>query len=47
MLELKNAMLQYEKPGGGLQMVLDHIDLKIEQGERWAVLVPCRCFFFL
>ncbi|MBQ2119424.1 MAG: ABC transporter ATP-binding protein [Peptococcaceae bacterium] len=43
MLELKNAMLQYEKPGGGLQMVLDHIDLKIEQGERWAVIGPSGC----
>ena len=43
MLELRNAMLQYEKPGGGLQMVLDHIDLKIEQGERWAVIGPSGC----
>ena len=43
MLELKNAMLQYEKPGGGVQMVLDHIDLKIEQGERWAVIGPSGC----
>ena len=36
-------MLQYEKPDGGVQMVLDHINLKIEQGERWAVIGPSGC----
>ena len=43
MLELRDAMLQYEKPDGGVQMVLDHINLKIEQGERWAVIGPSGC----
>ncbi|MBR2627128.1 MAG: ABC transporter ATP-binding protein [Peptococcaceae bacterium] len=43
MLELRDTMLQYEKPDGGVQMVLDHINLKIEQGERWAVIGPSGC----
>lgn len=43
MLELRDAMLQYEKPDGGVQMVLDHINLKIEQGERWAVIGSSGC----
>lgn len=43
MLELKDAVLHYTRPEGGLQMVLDHIDLTIEQGERWAVIGPSGC----
>ena len=43
MLELKDALLHYTRPEGGLQMVLDHIDLTIEQGERWAVIGPSGC----
>ncbi len=43
MLQLKDAVLHYTRPEGGMQMVLDHIDLKIEQGERWAVIGPSGC----
>ena len=43
MLELKDALLHYTRPEGGLQKVLDHIDLTIEQGERWAVIGPSGC----
>ena len=43
MLELKDAVLHYSKPEGGLQMVLDHISLRIGQGERWAVIGPSGC----
>lgn len=43
MLELKDAVLHYTRPEGGLQMVLDHITLTIEQGERWAVIGPSGC----
>ncbi|MGM9526324.1 MAG: ABC transporter ATP-binding protein [Peptococcaceae bacterium] len=43
MLQVKDAVLHYAQPGGGLQMVLDHISLQIEQGERWAVIGPSGC----
>ncbi len=43
MLQLNDAVLYYTRPEGGLQMVLDHIDLTIEQGERWAVIGPSGC----
>ena len=43
MLELRDIVLQYKKPDGGMQMILDHINLTIEQGERWAVIGPSGC----
>ncbi len=43
MLQLNDAVLHYTRPEGGLQMVLDHIDLTIEQGERWAIIGPSGC----
>ena len=43
MLQVKDVVLQYPRPEGGMQMVLDHVELQIEQGERWAVIGPSGC----
>lgn len=43
MLQLKDVVLQYERPEGGVQTVLHHIDLQIASGERWAVIGPSGC----
>ncbi len=43
MLQVNDVVLQYPRPEGGMQMVLDHISLQIEQGERWAVIGPSGC----
>ena len=43
MLQVKDAVLQYTRPEGGLQTVLDHVNLHIQQGERWAVIGPSGC----
>lgn len=43
MLQVKDVVLQYSKPEGGLQTVLDHVDLHIQPGERWAVIGPSGC----
>lgn len=43
MLQLQDIVLQYKHPEGGTQMVLDHINLHIAQGERWAVIGPSGC----
>ena len=43
MLEAENVVLRYARPDGGQQIVLDHVNLTIEQGERWAVIGPSGC----
>lgn len=43
MLQLQDVFLQYDRPEGGMQTVLDHINLNIAQGERWAVIGPSGC----
>jgi NitT/TauT family transport system ATP-binding protein len=43
MLQVQDVILQYVRPEGDLQMVLDHVNLTIEQGERWAVIGPSGC----
>lgn len=43
MLEAENVVLRYARPDGGQQTVLDHVNLTIEQGERWAVIGPSGC----
>lgn len=43
MLQVKDVVLQYSKPEGGLQTVLDHVDLHIQPGECWAVIGPSGC----
>ena len=43
MLEAENVVLRYARPDGGQQIVLDHVNLTIEQGERWAVIWPSGC----
>ncbi len=43
MLQLQDVFLQYDRPEGGTQTVLDHINLNIAPGERWAVIGPSGC----
>lgn len=43
MLQLREAVLQYPRPEGGVQTVLDHMTLTIGQGERWALIGPSGC----
>ena len=43
MLRLQDIVLQYNHPDGGVQTVLNHIDLTIAPGERWAVIGPSGC----
>ena len=43
MIQLNDVVLEYHRPEGGVQTVLDHIDLHIGQGERWAVIGPSGC----
>ena len=43
MLQLQDIFLQYDRPEGGTQTVLDHINLNIAPGERWAVIGPSGC----
>lgn len=43
MLQLQDAVLQYNRPEGDQLTVLDHISLNIAQGERWAVIGPSGC----
>lgn len=43
MLKLKDIVLQYTRPEGGLYTVLDHITLSMKQGERWVIIGPSGC----
>ena len=43
MIQLNDVVLEYHRPEGGVQTVLDHINLNIAQGERWAVIGPSGC----
>lgn len=43
MLELQDIVLQYEHPDTGMLTALNHIDLHIAPGERWAVIGPSGC----
>lgn len=43
MLQLQDVVLQYNRPEGDQLTVLDHINLNIGQGERWAVIGPSGC----
>ena len=43
MIQLNDVVLEYQRPEGGIQTVLDHIDLHIGKGERWAVIGPSGC----
>lgn len=43
MLQLNDVVLKYNRPEGGVQTVLDHIQLNIAPGERWAVIGPSGC----
>lgn len=43
MLQLQDVVLEYEQPEGGVQTVLQHINLEIKQGERWALIGPSGC----
>ena len=43
MIQLNDVVLEYQRPEGGIQTVLDHVDLNIEQGERWAIIGPSGC----
>lgn len=43
MLQLREAVLQYPRPEGGMHIVLNQINLTIAQGERWALIGPSGC----
>lgn len=43
MFQLQDVVLQYDRPEGDILTVLDHINLHIAQGERWAVIGPSGC----
>ena len=43
MIQLNDVVLEYQRPEGGIQTVLDHVNLNIEQGERWAIIGPSGC----
>ena len=43
MLQLREAVLQYPRPEGGVHTVLHQINLTIAQGERWALIGPSGC----
>ena len=43
MFDLKDIVLTYDRSEGGTLTVLDHVNLHIAQGERWAVIGPSGC----
>ena len=43
MLQLQDVFLEYQRPEGNMLTVLDHINLNIAEGERWAVIGPSGC----
>ncbi len=43
MLQLQDVFLEYQRPEGNMLTVLDHINLNIKEGERWAVIGPSGC----
>ena len=43
MLQLQDIFLEYQRPEGNMLTVLDHINLNIKEGERWAVIGPSGC----